>query len=384
MLRQTNKEAYTPHVIAIGPYHRPNQSLQPMEGHKLLYLQEFLKLNKNWSLEDYTRSVKSSEDDARKFYDREIRLTSDQFTKMLLLDATFVIQLLLMDRYRDMRLDDRIFGRPWMLTDVCRDMALLENQIPFFVIRKLFYMAFDRHQPLQPPELLKLVCLFFEPATEMENLPESVTDLKVKHLLDVIRLSFLPSVPRSGINLRMEKFAPSATDLVAAGVKLRRGESHCLLDIKFENGVLKIPQLVLCDLTEYYFRNIIAFEQFCYRHDRYLTDYMEFMDRLVDTSGDAKLLIDKGIILHQLGNEEEVANLINALGKEVTHSGRRHYFNSLSHELVKHCEKAPNKWKATFKHDYCSSPWVVISVIAAVVLLLLTVVQTVCSILSLK
>lgn len=386
MLRQTNKEAYTPQVIAIGPYHRSNESLKLMEDHKLLYLQDFLWHNESLSLEHYTRTVKSWEDEVRQCYDKQIDLNSNQFTEMILLDGTFLIQLLLINSGQvSWPPNDRIFDKPWLLADVCRDMALLENQIPFFVVQRLFSMAFGTQQP---KKLLELVCLFFETSTGMDKLPESVmeSESKVKHLVDVIRLSFLQSetMPQNGTNLMEEQLPPRATDLVAAGVKLRRGESKYLLDIEFKKGVLKIPQLVLYDVTEYYIRNIIAFEQCYHECNRYLTDYMVFMDRLVDTSGDAKLLIDKGIIRHQLSNEEAVPELLNALGKEVTLSQPNYYFKSLSHELIKHCEKTHNKWKATFKRDYCSSPWVVISVIAAVVLLLLTVVQTVCSVLSFK
>ncbi|KAI6681363.1 hypothetical protein NL676_035244 [Syzygium grande] len=84
------------------------------------------------------------------------------------------------------------------------------------------------------------------------------------------------------------------------------GESKCLFDIEFKNGVLNIPHLTLYDTTESYFRNIIAFEQ-CYYFDTYLTDYMAFMDHLVDTPGDAKLLIDKEIIENWLSDKKAVA-----------------------------------------------------------------------------
>ncbi|KAK2631964.1 hypothetical protein EUGRSUZ_L02195 [Eucalyptus grandis] len=404
MLRQTNKEAYTPQVIAIGPYHRSSESLKLMEDHKLLYLQDFLRHreNQSLSLEDCTQTVKSLEDKIRRCYDKQIDLNSDQFTEMILLDSAFVIELLQKWERHEWRGTDRIFHRPWMLSDVCRDMALLENQIPFFVVQKLFDKASQTAQNTN--KLLELVCSFFKPATGMKNMLRSVRPSDVRHFVDVIRRTFIPpesimtrfippeSIMTSYNNREERKFSPSAIDLVAAGVKLRRGESeHMLdiksehmLDIKFENGVLEIPQLYICDLTESYFRNIIAFDYLYHKKDRYVIDYMEFMDHLVDTSSDAKLLIDKGIIKNRLGSKEAVADLINASCKEVTPSEPKSYLRSISHDLVKHCEKPHNKWKATFKHDYCSSPWVVISVIAAVVLLLLTVVQTVFSVPSLK
>ncbi|KAL3745362.1 hypothetical protein ACJRO7_014462 [Eucalyptus globulus] len=76
-LQLTNEEAYTPRVIAIGPYHRLNPSLIPMEDHKLLYLQNFLQHDRNYHLEDYIKRVKSWEGEARSYYDKKINLSSD-------------------------------------------------------------------------------------------------------------------------------------------------------------------------------------------------------------------------------------------------------------------------------------------------------------------
>lgn len=169
------------------------------------------------------------------------------------------------------------------------------------------------------------------------------------------------------------------------------GESKHLFDIKFENGELKIPCLVLYDRTESFFRNVIAFEEcyYPYKSEGNLLSYMFFIDQLVNTPADTRLLIDNGIIENWLSNEEAATDLINAFCKETTLGDNKYYFNSLSQQLVKHCYKPYNKWEelyngwmATLKHDYCGNPWVITSVIGAVVLLLLTVVQTVCSILS--
>ncbi|KAF8035589.1 hypothetical protein BT93_C1580 [Corymbia citriodora subsp. variegata] len=269
-----------------------------------------------------------------------------------------------------------------MSTVVRRDMALLENQMPFFVVQRLFEMAFKTHRPPML-ELLELVWSFFGPIIWKKNLPKLVMESEVKHFVHAISLSFWPSV-REVPNERSKemKFSPSATELVAAGVKLRRGESKCLLDIEFENGVLDIPCLIPDELKESYFRNIIAFEQF-YWENKYLTEYFAFMEHLVESPGDADLLINKAIIENWLSNKEAAVRKINTISREALLSSNYH-FHSLCDKLNKHCQRHYNKWKATFKRDYCSNPWVVISVIGAVVLLLLTVAQTVLSALSLK
>ncbi|KAF7852061.1 hypothetical protein BT93_L0589 [Corymbia citriodora subsp. variegata] len=356
-----------------------------MEDHKLRYLQSFLKHNRNCRLEECIEKIRSWEERARRCYDEVIDLDSDEFAEMMLLDGIFVIQLFLLFRNPKWRANgDRIFGNPRMLYDVRRDMTLLENQMPFFAIDGLFKMVFGAHQK-HMPGLLELAYGFFRPGTNIEDMPEVVMESEVQHFLDAIRLLYLPSVRKAPCESEEEmEFIPSATELVAAGVKLRKGKSKCLFDIVFKNEVLEIPQLKILYPTESCFRNIIAFEQCYYRNDSYLIDYMCFMDHLVNTPGDAKLLIDKGIIENWLGNDDAATHLINTLCRETFMRSNNAYFYSLRRKLVEHCQKPHNKWKTTFKRDYCSSPWTVLSVIAAMVLLTLTVVQTVCSLLSLK
>ncbi|KAG5232149.1 UPF0481 protein [Salix suchowensis] len=80
--------------------------------------------------------------------------------------------------------------------------------------------------------------------------------------------------------------------------------------------------------------------------------------------------------------DEAVSNLLYNLQQE-------NYFNTngfligICEELTLHCRKRTHKWKATLKMVYFNNPWTGISVLAATSLLVLTVIQTVCSILQL-
>ena len=42
-----------------------------------------------------------------------------------------------------------------------------------------------------------------------------------------------------------------------------------------------------------------------------------------------------------------------------------------------HCKKRRNKWRAMFMKNYLSNPWVFISLVAAVILLIATIMQTI-------
>ncbi|KAI6681437.1 hypothetical protein NL676_035318 [Syzygium grande] len=95
-LWQSYKEACTPHVIVMRPYYRPNQSVMPMEDHKLGYLQSFLRHNWKCHLKNFIERIKSWEDSARSCYEEQINLRSDESAEMTLLDGIFMIQFFLM------------------------------------------------------------------------------------------------------------------------------------------------------------------------------------------------------------------------------------------------------------------------------------------------
>ncbi|PON32536.1 hypothetical protein PanWU01x14_360440 [Parasponia andersonii] len=111
-----------------------------------------------------------------------------------------------------------------------------------------------------------------------------------------------------------------------------------------------------------------------------MCSYVMIMDRLVNTTEVVDLLVKYGIFENHLGDCSEVATLINKLGDGVVYHG--FYFAKFSEELSVYCRTSWHKWKANLKQKYFNTPWTIVSVIAAVVLILLTVIQTVCSIIS--
>ncbi|KAI7998489.1 UPF0481 protein [Camellia lanceoleosa] len=95
-LRNANEKAYTPILISIGPYHRGQPKLLAMEKRKEHYLELLLQHNNNLHREDYLDSMKKLEGKARKYYAVPVdHLDSDEFVKMMLYDACFVIEFLL-------------------------------------------------------------------------------------------------------------------------------------------------------------------------------------------------------------------------------------------------------------------------------------------------
>ncbi|KAL7164294.1 hypothetical protein ACSBR2_040248 [Camellia fascicularis] len=89
-LRQLNKAAYTPQMVFIGPLHHGEKHLKGMEKQKMRCLKSFLACE-TINLEDCVKMIKNWEKRIRNCYAESIKLSSDEFVKMILLDSSFII-----------------------------------------------------------------------------------------------------------------------------------------------------------------------------------------------------------------------------------------------------------------------------------------------------
>lgn len=107
------------------------------------------------------------------------------------------------------------------------------------------------------------------------------------------------------------------------------------------------------------------------------------MDCLVNTPRDVDLLVKYKIVENMLGGDSnEGSTLINKLGNAAILDYNNFCFASLHEELNKYCGTPWHKWKASLKQNYFNTPWASASVIAGVILLVLTFIKTLCSVMS--
>lgn len=146
---------------------------------------------------------------------------------------------------------------------------------------------------------------------------------------------------------------------------------------------MQIPPLTIEDRTESFFRNLIVYEQ--YDNDNtftFVTDYVKFMDCLINSPKDVEILCRFGIIENWLGNDEVVSDIFSNITDAVTGPNTQFRYAAMFEKVNRHCNKQANRWMAKLRRNYLNSPWAIISVFAAFVLLVLTLLQTVFTIIK--
>ncbi|XP_073105646.1 UPF0481 protein At3g47200-like [Elaeis guineensis] len=144
---------------------------------------------------------------------------------------------------------------------------------------------------------------------------------------------------------------------------------------------MKIPCLKINDDINTFLSNPIAFEQCCPEIEPCVTSYA-FMDCLINTENDVNLLESSRILLIRLPRDPAYFFSRLSLMAEVRKST---YLDDVLFDANKYYNSKWNKWKRMFadlKLNYCGSPWLAMSVVAAALLLFLGFIQAYYSALS--
>ncbi|KAH0972002.1 hypothetical protein GBA52_024158 [Prunus armeniaca] len=167
-----------------------------MQQHKRRFLHDLLARTASTgpTLDHYHWVVATMEEDIRRCYSETISLCSHDLIEMMVLDGLFTIELFRkVGGLSPSDPDDPIFNLDCVFANIFRDLLRLENQIPFFLLQKLF----DESKPSREDtdsSLAKLALKFFTCAVETPEqvLNQDFTTVEGKHLLDLLRRSFIP------------------------------------------------------------------------------------------------------------------------------------------------------------------------------------------------
>ena len=138
-----------------------------------------------------------------------------------------------------------------------------------------------------------------------------------------------------------------------------------------------MPPLTLDNSSETIIRNLLALEQCHYPDKAYITDYFILFGFLIKTNRDVNLLVRRGVMLNLVGNSDEARNLVNSLVENVIYVNMNSDFYRVCKELKAFYKRPWNRWQATLRRDYFSSPWSIASTVVAFIFLVLTFLQTI-------
>ncbi|XP_054782205.1 UPF0481 protein At3g47200-like [Prosopis cineraria] len=183
----------------------------------------------------------------------------------------------------------------------------------------------------------------------------------------------------------------TATQLQEAGVSFEKVFDKSWLDIEFKKlpilswflflgcipkftyfkARLQIPQLKIDNITECVLRNLIAFEQCHYADQPYICNYVSFTDSLIHTKDDVDLLVEKEVIIHELGSDQEVATLVNSLCKHVALD--KTCYKDIINDLNGHYQKFWNRTMALLRLVYFRDTWRASSTLVGISVLVFTI-----------
>lgn len=250
---------------------------------------------------------------------------------------------------------------PWLRKGIEQDLILLENQLPYFVLLKL-YEKFEQSSSSTIP-FTDLALKFFSIESSCDK-PETSTAL---HLTDLMRIFLLPiENPDSKAFANVYHYPCSATKLDTAGIEFVLAEENTpLTQIETRTTKLqlylpcipspkplkfKIPEFKVKDETDCVLRNIMAFEQCHYLYDKpYVCSYVLLMHKLIKSSEDVDFLMEKKIIRHLVG----VQDVVQLLGALSTHIGiPKSYYAVDCDRITRVYDYKWNSWMASFRRTY--------------------------------
>ncbi|BBM97029.1 hypothetical protein MPTK1_1g02470 [Marchantia polymorpha subsp. ruderalis] len=190
-------------------------------------------------------------------------------------------------------------------------------------------------------------------------------------------------------------FIPTASKLRKAGIAVKGlSQKHAMIwDYKMEQGLftdtLWIPKLDIWDSTANSLRNLLLMEQgvqsLLYREWQPLMEYLAILKQLVDTREDVVILCGNTndyVILNMVGDAGIVAKLINDLDRGCWSEKQSRRFLEFCKEVRQCCNRRRKRWLWQFVETYLNKPWKIASLLAAILLLVLTALQTIYSMLS--
>ncbi|XP_028090257.1 putative UPF0481 protein At3g02645 [Camellia sinensis] len=398
-------ETYMPQLIGLGPYHHLQPELYEMERYKLAAAS---RLQKQFQSLEFEQLVD-------KLMEFEYKVRACYHNKTDIYDTALVDSA----------------GRKLSHDSILSDIMMLENQIPFFLLRKILSIQCasidldDNSLPL----MLTPFCKAISPPKLMENFPLSQV-FEYAHLLDLLYHLMVPKleetqkpsttdVQKSTTKFNAKQHVDSGMSNLASkskekikpenpisneGQKAPQVEKIMIPSVSYLSNIAGVefypttgdittirfeeeekrfylPVITLNVHSEVIMRNLVAYEASTVSESLVFAGYTELLNGIMETVEDAKLLREKKIIINRLKSDDEVLQLFNSINKSIqlTHvpyvdkaieDVNRFFYNSRRVQAYKWIKK------------YVYGSWKIFTLLATILVMLLMALQSFCSVYS--
>ncbi|KAA8535498.1 hypothetical protein F0562_030501 [Nyssa sinensis] len=385
------KSYYEPNVVSIGPYHHGKHNLRQMEDLKLTTARIFLRgIESDSKMTHQVRLDKFAEQITvvREMYEKDSteHINEEEFIRMMFLDGCFII--IFIRCFISFGFEELGMKKD-TITLVQRDIFMLENQLPFLVLRALCTTKlFNQSDLLWMLDRFICYCTIGSNRNFHTRIEQEAKPL---HLLDLLRKRWVgkhnSSPPESFSFFSQKRIMTSRLvrnikELKTTGIFLKPNSSYQFSDIRFSyflTGRLTLPPMIITDSTKIIFLNVIAHEA-CMNLDFGFSSYIRFLDSLIDNAEDVRLMRSRGIVKNFLDSDDQVASLFNEVGASLQMEPKIDACLHVKMDIGKYLGSRKRirmaKWLAQVKHDYFRSPWTIIAVLVGFLAIVLTIVQT--------
>nr|TKR75546.1 hypothetical protein D5086_0000284800 [Populus alba] len=206
-LMSSHPDTYTPQQLSLGPYHYLRPDLHEMECYKLSAAKKLQnQLHSSHRFENLVEQLIKLEPKIRACYHKYLSFNAETLAWMMALDVSFLLEFLQIYSFKETSSSSRVVtSRMSHLLDyskrksvhhvILRDMVMLENQVPLFVLRKVLEF---QHLSVESADEMLLSMIMglakdLSPFKTIE-LPKSQIILEHSHLLDLLYDIIVPKV----------------------------------------------------------------------------------------------------------------------------------------------------------------------------------------------
>ncbi|KAA8535249.1 hypothetical protein F0562_030252 [Nyssa sinensis] len=336
-IRAFKPEAYTPQLLALGPYHHFLPELYQTQLAKLSAAKEVLRLYQLLNFEQLINDLKELELPIRVCYNKYLDLDPNTLAWILAIDGLFLLHFFSIDMHNE----DHFAGGKLKINAIIADIMMLENQIPIILLRE--FRGLSHHMVILKPEVMEMREMIIEEvqveySREIgENVGQIIhvaTDLGIPGAAVIQKAFTIKETMQQIYDLLGKEGNNSRTEgetLKVEKIKIPKVSQLCnLAKIKFcANGggirhiqfdekelTFYLPLITLNVNSEVILRNLVAYEILSAKPEPTLefAQYVDLMSGIINDADDVRLLKEAGIIEGSLTNEE-IVSLFNHIDK---------------------------------------------------------------------